>query len=157
MPNRISQDKARALALEYCTNGRKKGEAMETIGYKHSYAVSAHRLKTYDNVLVKAEIARLDRKIELQTLKTQFTRTKSEAELDRALAIAEAKHDASAMTGAIRAKNKLYGLEIDTRLDVKIDAGRRPPDSEVARERSIARTKAITGANTDAEDSIRLP
>lgn len=60
MSNKISQDKARAIAREYCRNGRKKAAALETIGYKHNYAVSGRGMTVYDNVLVKREIAAID-------------------------------------------------------------------------------------------------
>ncbi len=140
MPNRISQDKAQAIALEYCSNGRKKAKAMEAIGYKHSYAVSPHGLKiTYNNVLVKAEIARLDRKIEL---KSDYTREKAEQELEEARAIAKTKKDASSMVSATRGKNKLYGLEIERHI-VDVATGRRPPDADQARERIAERVKQL--------------
>lgn len=60
MANRLSKDKARAIAVEYCSNGRKRRDALKAVGYAKSYAESGLGMKLYDNILVKAEITAID-------------------------------------------------------------------------------------------------
>jgi phage terminase small subunit len=61
LSNRLSQEKAQAIAIEYMTNGQKKAEALETVGYSKSYAYH-NGLKLFDNDRVKAEIAKIQAK-----------------------------------------------------------------------------------------------
>lgn len=63
MANRLSKEKARAIAAEYLTNGYNKVDALKTVGYSKNY--SEHfGLKLFDNNTVKAEITRMQAKAE---------------------------------------------------------------------------------------------
>jgi hypothetical protein len=70
MSNRLSEEKAKLIAVEYCTNGFEKVKALLAAGYKQSYASSGTGLKLYENVRLKDQIA----KIQAQTaIKQQIT------------------------------------------------------------------------------------
>jgi hypothetical protein len=59
MANRLSQEKANAIASEYVTNGYSKTKALLSVGYKPSYANNNVGLKLFDNVLVKYAINKI--------------------------------------------------------------------------------------------------
>jgi phage terminase small subunit len=63
--NRISDEKIKALAAEYLTNGMIKTKALITVGYTKNYAEHGG-LKLFDNDRLKAEIARQQAKTELK-------------------------------------------------------------------------------------------
>jgi len=61
--NRIPDEKIKAIASEYLTNGMIKSKALQTVGYSKNYAEHGG-LKLFDNDRLKEEIARQQAKIE---------------------------------------------------------------------------------------------
>jgi hypothetical protein len=59
MANRLSEEKANAIAAEYMTNGFQKVKALLSVGYKTTYANSKAGLKTYDNLKEKQALERI--------------------------------------------------------------------------------------------------
>lgn len=62
MPSIKDESTVKAIAREFCSNGRKKGLALREIGYTDSYSVESGRGPdvVFSNVHVKAEIAKID-------------------------------------------------------------------------------------------------
>lgn len=138
MANRLSEDKARAIAEEYCSNGRKKRDALRAVGYKESYACSGLGMKLYDNILVKRAIAEIDKQI---ASKAEYTREQAQQEYEQARALAMTLRQPSAATAAVTGKARLFGLDIDRHV-VEPGSGRRPPDKEAV-DTSEAMRKAL--------------
>jgi len=131
-------NKQKAFVEDYCSNGWNATKAATTAGYaKSSVRVTGCQNITKPNI--KAAIDAY--KAEIQRV-ADYTREKAQRELDRALAIAEGKHDAQAMTGAIRAKSKLYGLEIE-RHQFEVVEGTRPADIDEAKARIRKRIDSV--------------
>jgi phage terminase small subunit len=61
--NRIPDEKIKAIASEYLTNGMIKSKALQTVGYSKNYAEHGG-LKLFDNDRLKNEITRQQAKIE---------------------------------------------------------------------------------------------
>jgi hypothetical protein len=64
--NRISDEKIKAIAAEYLTNGMVKTKALITVGYSKNYADHGG-LKLFDNDRLKDEIAHQQAKIAAKT------------------------------------------------------------------------------------------
>lgn len=63
MPSIKDPTTVKAIAQEYCGNGRDKAKAMKTIGYAESSCKSGRAVKyVYGNVRVKTAIAKIDAK-----------------------------------------------------------------------------------------------
>lgn len=60
MSGRISKEKAKAVATEYCKNGYKKAKALIDNGYSVKYARTGRGLKVFDNALVLAAITEIE-------------------------------------------------------------------------------------------------
>ncbi len=69
MSNRLSQEKANAIAAAYCTNHHKKVKALITAGYSEPYAKTTG-LKLYDNARVKEAIVKIEAKAVTVTVYT---------------------------------------------------------------------------------------
>jgi hypothetical protein len=89
--NRLSPEKAKAIAAEYLTNGLNKVDALKSLGYKPLYAERGG-LRLFDNVCVKAEIARMQA---LTAIKSGITAEKIQLGLEALRLKAEAKGDLS--------------------------------------------------------------
>lgn len=67
MSNKLSKEKAEALASLFLTNGYNKKQALLDMGYSPSYAVAGQGFKLYDNPLVKAAINKLQVNLQAKT------------------------------------------------------------------------------------------
>jgi hypothetical protein len=103
--NRLSQEKANAIAAEYVTNGFKAVDALLAVGYKQSYAVHCSA-KLLDNVQVKQAIARIQADTKLNT---GITIAKIQAEHQRLQALSESKGDLSTATANLVNLGKTIG------------------------------------------------
>ena len=56
MARSITQDKARAIAQAYCTNGFHKKDALLSVGYKEPFSKSTVGSRIFDKPIVRAEI-----------------------------------------------------------------------------------------------------
>ena len=110
MPNIKDKSTVEAIAREYCSNGRNKGDALRTIGYSDSYCDTLGIGKVYSNIRVKDAIARIDSRQAAQqgrTVKQIDDMYTADRELARALKQPSAA--VSAVTGIAR----LYGMDKD--------------------------------------------
>ena len=89
--NRLSSEKARVIAAEYILNGNDKVAALLKSGYSTSYAKGSNGKKVFQNVLVCAEIERMQAKTELETDIT-VNKVLTDLENTRLLAIAKADY-----------------------------------------------------------------
>jgi hypothetical protein len=109
MANRLSKEKANAIASEYMTNGLRKVDALLGVGYSKSYANKVG-LKLYDNDLVKQAIAKIEA---ANNANTTYTIEQYQLELDTALALATKLNQPSACVSAIVAKGRSMGFDKD--------------------------------------------
>ena len=116
MSNRLSDEKATAIAAEYCTNGFQKVLALLRLGYKSSYATSKTGLQIYDNVLVKTAIARIQA---TQVAKTGYTVEQAQAEYEEARALAIRINQPAAAATAVTGKARLFGFDKDANIGEK--------------------------------------
>lgn len=94
MANRLSQQKAEAIASEYVTNGYNQTNALLAVGYKPEYAKQRGKL-IMDNVLVKQAINKL---ITLSNCKTSWNVELLRQEHVRLQQLAEEKGDLATAT-----------------------------------------------------------
>ena len=140
MANRLSQEKANAIASEYCTNGYDKVKALLAVGYAHSYA-HGKGLKRYDNDLVKQAIARIQA---CSKANTDYTMTQYHADLDRIISKSEGdKVYSVAMTGTI-AKGRTQGFDRDN--DMTTDQQQELDQAQEQEAREIAKLRLVRGA-----------
>lgn len=115
MANRLSNEKAQAIAVEYCNNGFKKVMALLAVGYSNNYANKVG-LKLFDNKGVKTAIAKIQ---SAGIAKTGFSIADAQRmyEEDRELACKCRQSGAavSATTGICR----LYGMDKDANIGEK--------------------------------------
>ena len=109
MSNRLSDEKAQAIASEYCTNGFQKVMALLSVGYKKSYANNPG-LKLFDNVKVKQAIAKIQA---VAVVKTGFSVAEAKLEYEEARDLAKECNQPSAMVSATTGKARLYGMDKD--------------------------------------------
>ena len=136
---KINPATAKLLASEYLSNGLKKALALQSIGYSKAYSYSSKSDVLFDNDIVKKAI---DDKIALLEVKNDYTREQSQRELNEALDVARSKHDAQAMTSAIKEKNRLWGLSIE-RHQFEAVEGTRPADIDEAKARIRKRIDSV--------------
>lgn len=109
MPNRLSDEKAQAIATEYCTNGFKKVAALLTIGYSKTYANNVG-LKLFDNDRVKAAI----NKIQIAGLATTgFNIAQAQQMYEQDRQFARRCNQAGAAVTATTGICRLYGMDKD--------------------------------------------
>jgi hypothetical protein len=108
--NRLSKEKAQAIAAAYMTNGLKKYEALLSVGYKESYAKNNIGLKLFDNMLVKDAIRELQA---FQQAKTNVSIEFIQNEHKRLQTLAESKGDLSTATANIVALGKTIAAYSD--------------------------------------------
>ena len=111
MPSIKDASTVEAIAREYCSNGRYKARALETIGYSKGYSNTQGIGVVYGNVRVKDAIARIDAKT---TAKLDHDRTIAIAILNEALAIAREKHDSAGIVQACRELDAISNLHSNT-------------------------------------------
>lgn len=109
MANRLSQEKANAIATEYCINGYKKVESLLSVGYSTNYANNGG-LKLFDNDLVKQGISRVEAR---KSTETAFTTQQAEIEYEEVRALAMSINQPAAASTAITGKARLYGMDKD--------------------------------------------
>ncbi len=111
MPSIKDLSTIKAIAREYCGNGRDKAKAMRTIGYAESSCKSGKAVgDVYGNLRVIAEIKAID---DETAEKLGITRAGQHLKLQEAYKIAKAAKNPSAMTGAVREQNEMAGLHRD--------------------------------------------
>ncbi len=103
--NRLAPEKARAIAAEYINNGFEKVKTLLTIGYSESYSKHVG-LKLFDNETVKAEIARIQTKLQV---KCEITRETQLNCLTDTYDLAKVQKNPSAMVSAVREQNEMLG------------------------------------------------
>lgn len=119
-------------------------DAARMAGYEGNYMtlanVSAENLKKPKiKDYIEAKKAEIRAKNEAEAI---FTRQESLAELTEAQLMAKAQKRPDRMVMATKAKNKLFGLEID-KIGFEDDPGHRPPNIEEARALSESKRRAI--------------
>ena len=111
MPSIKDKSTVEAIAREFCSNGRCKGEALRTIGYKDSYCNTRGIGVVYSNTRIIDAIARIDAKT---TAKLDHDRTIAIGILNEALAIAREKHDSAGIVQACRELDAISNLHSNT-------------------------------------------
>jgi hypothetical protein len=142
MSNRLSQEKANAIAAEYVTNGFQKVLALLKQGYKPSYANSSRGLVLYDNALVKTAIERLQAETKLNN---NLTVAKIVAEHDRLQALCEKKGDLSSATANLVAKGKTIGAYKDVADVNQFEQAKALTEQEQAEAARLANIRLRTG------------
>ncbi len=115
MPSIKDKLTVRAIAREYCSNGRNKEQAMRTIGYAESSCKSGKAVKdVYGNLRVSAAIAVIDDK---SAEKQQRTIQSIDEMFQKAYDIAKTANQPAAMNGSATGIARLYGLDKDASAD----------------------------------------
>ena len=109
MANRLSQEKANAIASAYMTNGNVKSTALLSVGYSKNYA-EHNGLKLFDNDRVKQAISKIQAR---NDTKTTYNALQAEQELEQARKRAIDLKQVSAEIQATLGKCKLYALLTD--------------------------------------------
>ena len=115
MSNRLSQEKATAIATEYYTNGFKKVVALLSVGYSHNYANNVG-LKLFDNDRVKTALERI--RI-AQIAKTGFTIADAQRMYEEDREFAKKCRQTGAMVSATTGICRLYGMDKDANIGEK--------------------------------------
>ncbi|KKN16745.1 hypothetical protein LCGC14_0972820 [marine sediment metagenome] len=118
MPSITNQETVDAIAQEYCTNGLIKSKALKAVGYTNRYA-ETRGLKLYDNVRVKAAIAKVLAKLAAQTA---FTTDVAQSEYEQARQLALKCNQPSAAVSATTGKARLYGMDKDNAVKPQAEA-----------------------------------
>ena len=117
MANRLSDEKARAIAAEYCTNGFRKVDALLSLGYSKTYANNVG-LKIFDNDRVVTAIRRIQANLQA---KTGFTVQQAEREFEESRLLALKLNLPGAAVSATTGKCRLYGFDKDAKAETKQD------------------------------------
>ena len=137
MANRLSQEKANAIASAYTTNGLKKVEALLSVGYSINYAKNGG-LKLFDNHSVKQSIAKIEA---LTVTKTARTIESLDLMQQAAYDLAMRLNQPSAAVSAGTAIARLYGMDKDAGIkpapDVVIDDSARETVKEITRQYTL--------------------
>jgi hypothetical protein len=116
MGNRFTNEKAQAIAIEYCTNGFKKVAALISVGYRQSYANCKRGLSLYNNVKVKSAIAKIQT---ASVAKTGYSVAQAQEEYEEARNLAMRVNQPAAAATAITGKARLYGMDKDANIGEK--------------------------------------
>jgi Terminase small subunit len=149
----ILQNSRHELFAQEIAKGRSQREAYLTAGYitKSDGATDANASRLLSN----AKVANRIREIQTEAARsTEVTVSSLIAEAERARALAESRHQASAMVGAITLKARLAGLLIDRTEDIV-----RRDQLEEQRVRRKATLAAISAGEllANAAKSLGLP
>ena len=113
MANRLSKEKACAIAAEYYTNGFNKIEALLSVGYSDTYAKNTG-LKLFVNDRVVEAMRRLSA-VAIAT--TGYSIEQAQAEYEQARIQAIRQKQPSAAVSAITGKARLHGFDKDASAD----------------------------------------
>ena len=109
MAGRLSEAKAKAIAVEYCSNDYKKVLALLSVGYSKSYANNAG-LKLFDNSMVKKNVEKIQA---LAVIETGFTLEKAQEMYEEAFDLGKVTRQPAAMNGSVTGIARLYGMDKD--------------------------------------------
>ena len=143
MANRLSKEKAHAIAAEYCTNGWKKVEALLSVGYSTKYANNVG-LKLFDNELVLRAIAKIQA---VAVVITGYSIEQSQQEYEQARLLAMSLKQPAAAVSAVTGKARLHGLDKDNQQQ-KLEAPTPLDDSyrkELCKENARATAATMPG------------
>lgn len=136
MPDVRDDSTVEALAGMFCSNGRKREEAMWAVGYSKAYARS-YCGQMWANPRLKAAIARLDAK---QGAKQARTVENLDEMYQEAYNTSKGLNQPSAMVSAVTGIARLYGMDKDNEI-----GGKTPePISDEQAERYSAMAAAAT-------------
>jgi hypothetical protein len=117
MPSIKDHTTVKAIAREYCSNGRDKAQAMRTIGYAESSCKSGKAVgDVYGNLRIKEAIRAIDAKT---TAKLDHTRQIAIDLLNEALGMARKQGNTTAIIAATRELNAISNLHNQTITTVK--------------------------------------
>ena len=142
MSNRLSEEKAIAIAAEYSTNGFMKVAALLSLGYAKSYANSKTGLKIYDNDKVKRAIKRIQA---LQAAKTGMTVEKVQKMYLEDRDFAHEHRQSGAAVSATTGIARLYGMDKDANIGEKTIIIISPKVTKVVESTPIEPQEADTG------------
>lgn len=142
MANRLSNEKATAIAAEYCTNGFKKVAALLSLGYAKSYANSKTGLRIYDNDKVKLAISRIQA---TQVAKTGFTIDQAQQMYEEDRDFARKCNQSGAAVTATTGICRLYGMDKDANVGEKTIIIISPKAPKAIENRLIEPQEAIGG------------
>ena len=108
MANRLSKEKACAIAAEYYTNGFNKIAALLSAGYSDTYANNVG-LKLFDNDRVVEAMRRLSA---VAIVKTGYSIEQAQAEYEQARVQAIHLKQPAAAVSALTGKARLHSLDI---------------------------------------------
>lgn len=112
MSNRLSKEKACAIASEYCTNGFNKVKALLSTGYATTYANHVG-LKLFDNDKVLQAIAKIQA---VAIARTGYTIEQCQAEYEELRVLAKETKQYPAAVSAVTGKARLHGMDKDSGL-----------------------------------------
>lgn len=139
MANRLSKEKACAIAAEYYTNGFNKIKALLSVGYSETYANNIG-LKLFDNDRVVEAMRRLSAVL---VIKTGYTIEQAQAEYEQVRVQAIQLNQPAAAVSAITGKARLHGMDKD--------AGGSEDRPKPLSLKDIAMLRSMARAVTDAE------
>lgn len=109
MPNRLTKEKACAIASEYYTNGFRKVDALLSAGYSDTYANNIG-LKLFDNDRVLKAMERLSA---VAIIKTGYSLEQAQAEYEQVRVLSIQLKQPAAAVSAITGKARLHSLDKD--------------------------------------------
>lgn len=120
MPSIKDKSTVKAIAREFCSNGRDKAKAMDTIGYAESSCKSGKAVKdVYGNLRVIEAIKALDAKI---GEKLDLSRETQHKKLQAAYKMAKKTKSATGMVAATREQNAMLGYIREKGLNLEKEA-----------------------------------
>lgn len=135
MSNRLSDEKAQAIAIEYYNNGFQKVMALLSIGYSKTYA-NHIGLKLFDNDKVKLALKRLK---DCAVVKTGFTIVQAQIMYEEDRIFAKSVNQAGAAVSATTGICRLYGMD-----QKDTGVGEDAPEPLTAKDLEVLRNMAKT-------------
>ena len=127
MANRLSKERARAIAVEYYTNGFQKVAALLSVGYSKTYANNVG-LKIFDNERMVEAMQRLSA---VAVVRTGYSIEQSQNEYELARIQAMALKQPAAAVSAITGKARLHALDRDDGIKEDTKSDYTPEQQEV--------------------------
>ena len=140
MANRLSKEKAEAIASEYMTNGFNKIQALKSVGYSNTYSENVG-LKLFVNDRVLQAIDRIQAKSKAST---DYKLEQYLSELEQARSRAIDYKQVSAEIQAIIAKGRSQGFDKDN--DMTSDQTEELDKSQTEEARRLASIRLKTGS-----------
>ncbi len=144
MANKLSKEKAEAIAAAYCTNGYRKVDALLEMGYSTHYANHVG-LKLFDNATVRTAIDELQAHSKAGTV---FTLLQAEKEYEEARILSMGINQPSAAVSAITGKARLYGMDKDNQIAPDMPASITEAQAELYRGMARAATRLRLSKDT---------